>query len=68
MAHIGDNVQCPECNKLGHIVWISQNKQMVGIQCAASHCIENRPDSHGFPRKASKSNKNSVFLVKNDQI
>ncbi len=60
MVQIGDDAQCPECTRMGRIVWISQNKQIVGIQCSASHSTESRPDSHGFQRKPSKVNKNSV--------
>jgi hypothetical protein len=68
MVLIGDYAQCPECTRLGRIVWISQNKEVVGIRCSASHSAESRPDSYGFPRKASKTNKNSVFLVKTELI
>jgi hypothetical protein len=67
MVQIGDFVQCPECTRLGRIVWISQNKQVVGIQCSVSHSAESR-DSYGFSRKAAKANKNSVFLVKTNQL
>lgn len=68
MVQIGDYAQCPECTRLGRIVWISQNKQVGGIQCSASHCPENRPNSYGFSRKAAKANKNSVFLVETQSI
>jgi hypothetical protein len=68
MVHIGDNAQCPQCTKIGRIVWISQNEQVVGIQCSASHSTESKSDSYGFPRKASKANKNSVFLVETQSI
>lgn len=65
---MGDSVQCPECTRLGRIVWISQNKQVVGIQCSASHSPESGPNAYGFSRKAAKANKNSVFLVKTNQL
>ncbi len=63
MVKIGDSVQCPQCKRMGRVVWISKNGTVIGVQCSASHCIENTPDSHGFSRPQSKSNKNSVFLV-----
>jgi hypothetical protein len=63
MVQIGDTAHCPECTRLGRIVWISQNKQVIGIRCSASHSIESKPDSYGFSRKTAKANKNSVFLV-----
>jgi hypothetical protein len=61
---IGDSVHCPECARMGHIVWISQNGDTIGIQCSASHLIDSHYDSYGFKRSSSKPNKNSVFLVK----
>lgn len=68
MVKLGDFAQCPECTRMGHIVWVSQNGTMVGIRCAASHCIESFSDSYGFKRSSSKTNKNSVFLVKTDSL
>ena len=68
MVQIGDYAQCPECTRQGRIVWISQNRQIVGIQCSASHSAESRPNSYGFSKKPSKANKNSVFLVKTESI
>jgi hypothetical protein len=68
MVCIGDYAQCPECTRMGRIVWVSDNKQMVGIQCSASHSLDRGPDAYGFTRKAAKANKNSVFLVKTDSV
>ncbi|GEM_PF-6218121 len=64
--HIAEN--CPESTILERIVWASQNKQVVGIQCSASHSPESRPNSYGFSRKAAKANKNSVFLDETHSI
>ncbi len=64
MVIIGDYANCPQCARIGRIVWVSPNGETVGIQCSASHQLNVIPDSHGFMKKASKLNKNSVFLVK----
>ncbi len=64
MVKIGDCVKCPECAHMGHIVWVSKNGQVVGIQCSETHNVEGHTDSYGFKRSSSKANKNSVFLVK----
>jgi hypothetical protein len=66
MVCIGDYAKCPECTRMGRIVWISDNKSVVGIQCAASHNSNTAPDSEGLTHKVAKSNKNSVFLVKTE--
>jgi hypothetical protein len=68
MVQIGDYTQCPQCTRQGRVVWISQNKQVVGIQCAASHSTESIPNAYGFSHKAAKANKNSVFLVEAQTI
>lgn len=68
MVKIGDYAQCPECTRMGHIVWISKSEQVIGIKCSASHCMSSYSDSQGFKHSSSKSNKNSVFLVKADSI
>ena len=68
MVKIGDFVHCPECTRMGQIVWVSQNGQMVGIRCSGSHCMGGYYDSYGFKHSASKLNKNSVFLVKADSL
>jgi hypothetical protein len=68
MLQIGDYAKCPECTKIGRIVWISKNKLVVGIQCSESHSLRNQPDSYGFSRKTSRANKNSVFLVETQLI
>jgi len=68
MVKIGDHAQCPECIRMGRIVWVSQNGKIVGIQCSASHLRDSCPDSYGFKRAPSKANKNSVFLVKPDSL
>jgi len=68
MLKIGDCVKCPECTQMGHIVWISQNGKVVGVQCPESHNITGNTDSYGFKRSTSKANKNSVFLVKIEEL
>lgn len=68
MVKVGDYAKCPECARMGQIVWVSQNGEKVGIQCSESHNIEGRSDSYGFKRSPSKVNKNSVFLVKTETL
>jgi hypothetical protein len=64
MVNIGDHSPCPQCNKMGHVVWISKKGNVFGVQCSASHAIERLPDSQGFYHRQSKANKNCVFLVR----
>ena len=63
MVCIGDYVQCPQCTRRGRIVWVSENRKVMGIQCSASHRLDNIPDIQGFSHPQSKAHKNSVFLV-----
>jgi hypothetical protein len=68
MVNIGDYAQCPQCTRMGRIVWVSENGKMIGIKCPTSHRLESYPDSYGFTRPPSKANKNSVFLVKTESL
>ena len=66
MVKIGNLAQCPQCAQMGHVVWVSQNGKVVGIQCSKSHNLINLPNAYGFTRSPAKKNKNSVFLVKTE--
>ena len=62
---VGDRTKCPQCDKIGRVVWISHDGKTAGIQCAAIHRQMNRPESRfgSNARPQSKANKNMVFLV-----
>jgi hypothetical protein len=68
MVTVGNQAQCPQCSRMGRIVWISQNGKTIGIQCSASHSLDSLPNSHGFARPPSKANKNSIFLVETESL
>jgi hypothetical protein len=68
MITMGDFAQCPECARMGRVVWVSENGATVGIKCSASHHREGSSDAYGFQRSASKASKNSVFLVKTESL
>ena len=65
IINVGDRTKCPQCDKIGRVVWISQDGKTAGIQCAAIHRQMNRPESRfgSNARPQSKANKNMVFLV-----
>src|SRR4030042_1118973 len=65
IINVGDRTKCPQCDKIGRVVWISEDKKTAGIQCPASHHQMSRPDSRfgSNARPQSKANKNMVFLV-----
>ena len=65
MVNIGDSRKCPECKTLGRVVWVSQDKKTMGVQCNASHREVSRPESK-FGATAvlsTKTKKNVVFLM-----
>jgi hypothetical protein len=65
IVNIGDHMKCPQCTRIGRIVWISQDGKTAGIQCPASHHLTNRPVSKlgSTARPQSKTDKNMVFLM-----
>jgi len=62
---IGDHAKCPQCGRIGRVVWISQDGKQAGIQCPASHSQMSRGDSKfgSTARPQTRRGKNMVFLV-----
>ena len=65
MVHVGDTAKCPECNRVDHVVWISEDGKKAGIQCPASHRQATRPNSRlgSLDRPKSKASRNMVFIT-----
>ena len=65
IVKVGDRRNCPECETLGFVVWISQDQKTMGVRCHRSHCEERRPE-HKFGGKvvlSTKTRKNVVFMT-----
>jgi hypothetical protein len=64
-VNIGDHRMCPECNTIGCVVWVSQDKKTMGVQCHKSHREASRPSSKygATVVPSTKTRKNIVFLT-----
>jgi len=64
-VNIGDLSKCPECETMGRVVWVSQDKKTMGVKCPASHREAARSDSKfgGTKIPSTKNRKNVVFLM-----
>ncbi len=62
---VGDHAKCPECNRMGHVVWVSKDGSTAGIQCPANHRQTSRPASKfgALTRPRSKNSRNMVFIT-----
>jgi hypothetical protein len=65
MIKVGDLAKCPECNRMGRVVWVSKDGATAGIQCPANHCQTSRPASKfgTVARPRSKNIRNMVFIT-----
>ena len=65
LVSIGDLLKCPECETMGRVVWVSQDKKTMGVKCPASHREAVRPESKfgGSKVPSTKNRKNVVFLT-----
>ncbi len=65
MVNLGESRKCPECEGLGSVVWISQDKKTIGVQCPHSHREASRVESKfgGRVVPSTKTRKNVVFLT-----
>ncbi len=65
MVNVGDQKKCPECRAIGRVVWVSEDKKKMGVQCPASHPAASRPESKfgATVITSTKTRKNVVFLT-----
>jgi hypothetical protein len=65
MVNVGDPRKCPECETIGSVVWVSQDKKTMGVQCHRSHREASRPESKfgATVVPSTKNRKNVVFLT-----
>ncbi len=64
-VNVGDQKKCPECQTVGRVVWVSQDKKRMGVQCPASHREPIKPISK-FGANAvpsTRNRRNAVFLT-----
>ncbi|MGD0203321.1 MAG: hypothetical protein ABSC20_05380 [Candidatus Bathyarchaeia archaeon] len=65
MVNVGDQIKCPECETIGSVVWVSQDKKTMGVQCRMSHGEASRPESKFGATivPSTKTRKNMVFIT-----
>ena len=65
MVKVGDQRKCPECETIGCVVWVSQDKKTMGVRCRRSHREASRAESkYGATAVPStKTRKNVVFIT-----
>jgi hypothetical protein len=65
MVEIDDLIRCPKCGNYGRVVWVSKDRQTVGVRCSSRHRFTTRRNL--ISTSANKENirfeKNLVFLV-----
>ncbi len=70
IIHIGDHAKCPQCSRIGRVVWISQDGKQAGIRCDGHHSQLSRGMSRygSAVRTLTKVQKNMVFLIDAETI
>jgi ribosomal protein L44E len=65
MVNVGDQIKCPECETIGCVVWVSQDKKTMGVKCSRSHREMRRAESKfgATVVPSTKTRKNMVFLT-----
>jgi hypothetical protein len=65
MVNVGDHRKCPECETIGCVVWVSQDKKTMGVQCRRSHGEASRTASKygATVVPSTKTRKNVVFIT-----
>ena len=62
---VGDPTECPECKTMARVVWVSQDKKTMGIQCHAKHKEADTLQSKFGPTKthSTKTRRDVIFLT-----
>ena len=70
MVKLGDHAQCPQCNEVGRVVWVSQDGKRAGIRCIGPHSQMSRGHSKfgSAARPQTKRAKNMVFLMEIEAV
>jgi hypothetical protein len=65
IVNIGDHTKCPQCSRIGRVIWISQDGKQAGIRCLGHHNQLSRGISKygSAARPLTKTQKNMVFLM-----
>jgi hypothetical protein len=65
MVNVGDHRKCPECETIGSVVWVSQDKKTMGVRCHRSHQEASRSASQfgATVAPSTKTRKNVVFFT-----
>ena len=65
MVNVGESRKCPECENTGTVVWISQDRKTMGVQCRRSHGESSTSVSKfgGTIIHTTKTRKNVVFMT-----
>lgn len=65
VVSVGDQRMCPECRSVACVVWVSQDKKTMGVQCHRSHREASRPQTKygATVVRSTKTRKNIVFLT-----
>ena len=70
IVNIGDQTKCPQCSRIGRVIWISQDGKQAGIRCMGHHNQLSRGISKygSAARPQTKTQKNMVFLMDTETI
>lgn len=70
LVNLCDHVRCPQCGRVGRVVWISQDGKEAGIRCPGHHSQLSRGPSQlgSAARPETKSQKNMVFLMETNSV
>jgi len=70
IVNIGDHTKCPQCSRIGRVIWISEDGKQAGVRCLGHHTQLSRGISRygSVERPMTKTQKNMVFLMDSETI
>lgn len=63
MINVGDQIKCPECENMGRVVWVSQDKKTMGVQCPSHRVASRLQSKFGATVVPSVATKKNVVIL-----
>ena len=63
MVKVGQEMKCPECEQWGRVVWISEDRKKMGIECPSHKIIRKPLSKFAIDKKITTEIKKNVVII-----
>ena len=63
MVKVGQEMKCPDCEQWGRVVWISEDRKKMGIECPSHKIIRKPLSKFAIDKKITTEIKKNVVII-----